>query len=55
MASGRARQATLDASLRSMDGLLKRLIVQTRPGGWLPGAVGDLDLVDAHQRVTMQR
>jgi hypothetical protein len=43
-----------------MDGLLKRLIVQTRTGGRLPGAVRDLndgaiDLVDACQRVTLQR
>jgi hypothetical protein len=43
-----------------MDGLLKRLTVQTRTGGWLRGAVRDLNdgsinLVDARQRVTVQR
>jgi hypothetical protein len=43
-----------------MDGLLKRLTVPTRAGGRLRGAVRDLkdgalDVVDARQRVTMQR
>jgi hypothetical protein len=43
-----------------MDGLLRGLIVQARTGGRLPAAERDLDdgaldVVDARQRVTIQR